>query len=294
MNIRQAISTSLHIVATNLKKAWHMNKKMIYGSKQVFHTIHKMFCHQPKIIYIHRKILDCCLDILYPRYCYVCQCSLEQSDNLYLCWSCWRKIPLIRGSICEHCGMPLSTPHTKNCLFCRSQQFSFRETRCAGRYQDTLRDLLLSFKFRGAVQLQYLLAGMMAWQIRTKPFHQKPQVIIPVPMKPKDEYRRGYNQAELIAVILAKQLHIPCYRHGLEKIKTNARQAELTRDERKKNVANNFRVSQYYQNQVANKTVLLVDDIFTTGSTAHECAKALRKATAICVNVATVARTIPQ
>lgn len=238
------------------------------------------------------KVTGICLDILYPRYCYVCKKSLTNSENLYLCWSCLRQIPLIRGPICRRCGMALGTMEAKSCLACHHQKFAFQETRCAGKYQATLRDLILSFKFHGAIHLQYLLAGMIAWQIRTHPFPVPPEAIVPVPMLPSDEYRRGYNQAEVIAIILAQRLKIPCYRHGLEKKKSNARQADLTRQERKKNVVDAFGVSPAYHILLQHKTVLLVDDIFTTGSTAHECARTLRKNQARHVYVATIARTV--
>ncbi len=233
------------------------------------------------------------LSIFYSQNCYVCKQSLIYSSHHYLCQNCWRNIGLIRESFCLRCGLPLGGLENKSCIACRTKKFSFSEVRCACRYQDSLRDLILLFKHHGVAQLCYLFAGMIAWQIRRRPFSNKVTAIIPVPMFLSDKHRRGYNQAELLALVLSKILKIPCYSHAIKKIKHTTAQVGLTHIERKKNLVDAFEINFKIVKKLMDQNVLLVDDIFTTGSTAQECSHILKLAGIKNVYVATIARTVP-
>ncbi len=244
---------------------------------------------------MYSSVFQKILDILYPRFCYVCKKPLNETQNFYLCFSCWRKIPLIRHEACLQCGMPVGKgiETTKVCLVCQKEKFAFSQARCAGEYNDSLRELLLSFKFHGITQLRFPLGALLYWKIKNTPFPQKPQIIVPVPMSYSSQIQRGYNQAVLLAENLSHRLKIPCFPHLLEKIKTTKPQSELQRQERKKNLVSCFRIEgDYYKKQCKDKIVLLVDDILTTGNTASECSKVLTQAGAQKVYVATVARTL--
>ncbi len=245
-----------------------------------------------RLFYFCKQILKAVLDLISPKFCYHCKKSLAQVGNRYLCGSCWKNMPLIRETVCFGCGLPLAM-EMQQCLDCKAKDFSFTQARCAGRYEGILRELILKFKFSGFSELHFLFAALIHWQIKRHPFPEPIHLIVPVPMWPQDQYVRGYNQAELISHTLASQLHVLHYPKALSKIKISARQAELGQHERRKNVENAFAITNSeYKQALFQKNVLLIDDIFTTGSTLHECARALKKGSVQHVYVATIARTI--
>lgn len=235
-------------------------------------------------------------DLLYPRRCYGCEARLGHTDNLYLCHACWRKLPLMRDGMCLRCGMPLGPklPHQEQCSWCSSQKFAFGEVRTAGQYEASLRKLILDLKFHQLTQLATPLAAAIFWQIARTPFVHKPQAIVPVPLSDQSYLKRGYNQSELLAHSLAHRLNLPCYPKALGKVKETKPQAELDHAGRKANLQAAFRITDaWHIRRLSGQVVLLIDDIVTTGSTAHECAAVLkRQAGAANVCVAAIARAV--
>ena len=234
------------------------------------------------------------LDLIYPRFCYNCRGSLADSANRYLCFCCWRQLPLSRNAICRRCGAELGpgTIEKNSCLLCQAQRFRFAGVRSGGKYQGALRNLLLQFKFHGISELRYPLAAIICRQLRLHPFAPPPELLLPVPLWPAKQQRRGYNQAELLARSVARDLGLPCLDGVLRKIKSSVPQSSLQRRERKNNVAGTFALSPRQQAKICGRIVLLIDDIITSGSTADECAAALKQAGAGKVYVATVAKTM--
>ena len=119
---------------------------------------------------------------------------------------------------------------------------------------------------------------------------KKYDIIIPVPISKKRFKERGYNQSHLIAVDLAKTLEMKYLKDGLLKIKDNPAQSSLNQDERENNVKNVYKLNTIYKDKVYLKKILLVDDIFTTGSTANECSRILKEAGASQVGILTIAK----
>ena len=201
----------------------------------------------------------------------------------------------MRHGICLRCGMPMGQgiENAKGCLVCRKEKFAFSQARCAGEYSESLRDILLSFKFHGITQLRFPLGALLFWQIKRVAFPEMPEILVPVPMSYSSQVERGYNQASLLAENLSKRLNIPCFSRLLVKNKSTMRQAGLPRMERQKNLASCFEIrASCYKKQLQGKVALLVDDILTTGNTASECSKVLITGGAKKVYVATVARTL--
>ncbi len=114
-------------------------------------------------------------------------------------------------------------------------------------------------------------------------------LVVPVPVHPERERRRGYDQATLIAIVAARELGLP-YRRALERRRATVAQFELGRDERASNVAGAFGVRRDAAATVAGRWVLLVDDVVTTGATLAACGEALRRAGALAVSAIAVAR----
>jgi ComF family protein len=187
-------------------------------------------------------------------------------------------------------------PERNKCYWCKQRSFAFTEARAVGIYRGKLRHLLLRFKFKGMWQLAQPLAALLAWQIKRRPFAFLPQAIVSVPLSPQKERKRGYNQASLLAQSLAVRLQLPCYSQALHKTSDTLPQTRLKHKARRENLRHAFALNDSdYARKLEHKTVLLVDDVLTTGTTSHECAAVLRreaKVTRVCV--AAVARAVPQ
>lgn len=140
-------------------------------------------------------------------------------------------------------------------------------------YRAGVQKIISAFKFRGRRELAPLLAQMMAESLPEK---LRPELIIGVPMHPKRRRQRGYNQADLLARELGKLLGVPVSTSALVKCRSNRLQHNLSAAQRRENVKDVYQVKD--PAQVAGKAVLLVDDVFTTGSTLEECARVLAEA----------------
>lgn len=141
------------------------------------------------------------------------------------------------------------------------------------RYQAGVQKVVSAFKFRGRRELAPMLAQAMD---QTLPVELRPELVIGVPMHPSRRRQRGYNQADLLARELGRIRQVPSSTTALVKYRNNRLQHHLSAGERRANVKDVYQVRDAAQ--VAGKTVLLVDDVFTTGSTLEECARVLRQA----------------
>jgi ComF family protein len=235
------------------------------------------------------------LDLVFPAICPVCAAQLGRGRRDPLCGDCWNAIDRIVPG-CEACGLPFPTcavpavtaptPHGR-CGECLAEAPGFDYARAAGAYAGTLREALHALKFHGRRALARPLAAL----VREECIHLLPpdvDALVPVPLARDRERTRGFNQAGLIAAGLKRGLQAPVRARWLARIRETAPQTELTAAERQRNVRGAFVASA----AVAGHHVVVVDDIFTTGATATECARALRRAGARRVGVVTVARVL--
>ena len=238
------------------------------------------------------SVLNTILDIIYPRSCYLCKKTLPENYTCF-CLSCLRKLPLIKYTICQRCGSPLGQyiSFHASCNICKNKYFSFAGLRYAGYYEDGLRQLLLDLKFNRQYHIAMFLGRILANHLKKYPFRHSPDAVLAVPMHLIDEQKRGYNQSELIAKVVAKQLKLPLINNLLYQTNKKEKQSSLPENQRHQNVLNVFSVNSKIKNYWKGKTLLLIDDIFTTGSTANECSKVLKKNGIKRVYVATIART---
>lgn len=231
------------------------------------------------------------LDIFYPRWCYGCGRSLAPSANRYLCYGCWRKLSYIDRAICPRCGLPVAA-NVVSCSQCAGERFYFEEVRAAGEYRKLLRDLLLDFKFAGRAELGYPLTAIVERHLNRKPFAAAPDVITSVPSSFSALYRRGYNPAAVMATLLGRRLQLPYDNNLLVKIRNTPPQSGLPRHIRKTNLNRAFAVPKEKHAKIRQCIIVLADDIFTTGSTANECARQLKLHGARKVYIVTIARSI--
>ena len=243
------------------------------------------------MIYYLKNVIRLVLDMAYPRLCYACHKQL-MGVNRYLCFACWRKVLFVNENTCPKCASLRFKNHSrKNCIHCAGKRFFFSQARSAVQYQGVMRQLLIEFKFFGQKELSFLLAQLICRQLKRVPLPSVPAIVVPVPMLPSDQRKKGYNHAALLAEIVAKEIHVPC-ENILRKKYSNHKQSTLAKAERKKNVAGVFDIYPGTSHHVHGKIILLLDDILTTGSTVNECARILKKYGCKRVYVATVARTI--
>ncbi len=202
--------------------------------------------------------------------CVLCGGELDGTTGDYLCAEC--KITE-NEHFCSRCGRPLGNL-ADLCLSCiNSPPFNFEYARSATSFCDTERKLVYDFKYGGAKYLAPYFAGIMAETFKKESL--KADIISFVPLSPKRRRKRGYNQSELLAKNLSGFAGIGV-KPLLEKLKThNKNLAKLNREERQEAIKDTF-VCTAEENFLKGKTVLLVDDVLTTGSTADECAKTLK------------------
>jgi ComF family protein len=153
-----------------------------------------------------------------------------------------------------------------------------------GFYEGPLRKLIHLFKYSGIRPLGKTLAGLL---LKALPDDEDFDVVMPMPLHWRRLWKRGFNQSELLASLVAKEQHVPMGK-AVKRIRATAVQAGLTNSKRRKNVAGAFRVCS--RKLIAGKRILLIDDVMTTGATASACASVLKRAGARSVTLLTLAR----
>ncbi len=228
-------------------------------------------------------------DIFFPLVC--AGCGKQINTNSLFCAECQESIQVITLPFCQICGRPFPLKYTSThvCGGCLKNPPFFKAARSVFIYTEPIKRSIIQFKFKGNTALANDLAKMLLFHLQDFLGQIKPETVIPVPLHLKRLRERGYNQCVLLAQIIAKYLKIPCEKMVLKKVKPTLPQVGLSQAQRHKNVKGSFAV--IHPQLVKGKRILLIDDVFTTGSTVNECAKVLHKAGASGVWVATLSRT---
>lgn len=228
------------------------------------------------------------LQVLYPAVCGACGRSLEMGEAGF-CSTCRALLLTDPYPACPRCAGTVGpyVPTDKGCTHCRGVHFHFERAVRLGPYDGLLRELILRLKHSPGETLAETLAGL--WAERTGPHLRNvgADVVIPVPLHWRRRWQRGYNQSEALARTLAASLGLPCRPGWVYRTRATPFQVEQTPAGRVKNVHNAFRARPWAR--LRGRTVLVVDDVLTTGSTCSEVAKALRQAGAVRVVVTVLA-----
>ena len=241
--------------------------------------------------------------VLLPSNCRICGLPLLNISRLPVCPECIASIEAIQGRLCTVCGERVLSPYAVydddgllTCPVCRRVDRPFERAVAFGSYDGALREMVHLLKYNGVRPAANALGRMLAEAIAgiEADFQQPTVVVVPVPLFKSKRRQRGFNQAEAIAQA-ALNAYSPAGRLQLAAdllVRTRATHSQigLTSHQRRENLRGAFRVVR--AQEVIGREVLLVDDVYTTGTTATECARVLRRAGATKVWVATVARTL--
>lgn len=221
------------------------------------------------------------LDLLFPPVCGGCS-----KPGSRWCMDCQKRVNILDGILCEICGLPQDKPGV--CGTCLAERPRFRALRAWAVFSGPIQPALHRLKYRRDVSMGDAFASQMMPFVRS--LNWKIDVVIPVPLGRQRLKERGYNQVGMIAKPLALALGMRYAPDGLMRRKETRSQVGLTKVERKANVQNAFQAGV----GMNGKSILIMDDVSTTGSTLSAGAEALYSAGATDVYALTVARALPQ
>ncbi|CEG57712.1 ComF family protein [Legionella fallonii] len=231
---------------------------------------------------MRQKLLSIAQTLRLPSICTLC--NQFHKSSLAVCSYCAKYIKPL-GLACRSCAYPLPDEGYMLCGQCIKKPPAFNNALIHYIFEEPLRSLLHQFKYHNGLYLTSFLGQLMLHSIQKQPIAA--QCLIPVPMHPQRLKQRGFNQAVVLAKFLSRKLNLPYDPVSCQKIINTQPQASLDSEQRKKNLRKAFRVHPLpYQH------VVLIDDLLTTGSTANELARAIKKTGVKQVDVWCCARTI--
>ena len=212
-----------------------------------------------------------CINALYPAQCIECGRYGE-----LLCAVCAQKVVPLSSSVCFCCGRPQPAP-VQFCLTCQNRAaHALQMARAAAIFSEPLRTAIHHLKYEQKPELAQILARYLVAVFQTAPWSQRAasiDAVIPVPIHAERRTERGYNQAELLAEWFCQTVALPMRAEWLWRWRATPSQVGLSAIERQRNVADAFRV----QAAVRGQTILLIDDVYTTGATLNACADELAR-----------------
>ncbi|MBX5456119.1 MAG: ComF family protein [Thermogemmatispora sp.] len=206
------------------------------------------------------------LDLLFPPCCAGCA-----SSGSLLCPACLRAIARLQEQRCARCTLPCRGADCRRCRFSSSSLFALQ---AVALYEEPLRTCIQHLKYRGTTRLAQPLGGMLAACYRR--YHLRADLVIAVPLHAERERLRGYNHARLLADVCAHELGLPCAHPLLQRVRATAAQVGLPSSERRQNLVGAFQCQpQRSALPLSGSTILLIDDVCTTGATLEACTTAL-------------------
>lgn len=229
--------------------------------------------------------------LIFPNACLIC--DAPETDQSWfrhgLCSDCHLSVTVDPHAACARCAATIG-PHvgaSDGCTACRDVSLGFEAAWRLGPYAGRLREAVLRMKTAAGEGLAEMLGRLCGCILAERIRRTAVEVVVPVPLHWRRRWKRGYNQASAMARELAAGLGIPC-ENVLRRVRNTPAQVGSTATARRENVRGAFRARP--KSELAGRTVLLVDDVMTTGSTASEATRTLRAAGATRVIVAILAR----
>ena len=220
--------------------------------------------------FIKTKILP----ILYPKRCPVCNTLLPYGT--FICLTCEKKLPFVETPVCFSCGKPISSPEQEYCYDCRIFPKSFHHGLSLLLYNEKTRPAMMAFKYKNARFYSYFfIKEILKHHLNLlKEWH--PDTIISIPIHKNKYKKRGYNQAELLAKDLSFSLNLSYYPNILIRTIDTLPQKQFSPQARLNNLQRAFSINPKYTELLKSfSSVLLIDDIYTTGATMEACTRIL-------------------
>ena len=237
--------------------------------------------------------LNAGLGFLYPETCQLCGEGRATPAEGFVCAGCRAQVHFVEPPFCERCGMPYQgaiTTRLDECANCCEAELHFRYARAAAVARGQVRDAILRYKYNRALWFEPFLADLLIGRAGPELAREPWDLIVPIPLHPRKQREREFNQAERLADRLGAATRIPVHKRLVRRTVATRTQTLLNREERVANMKNAFEM--HRGQRLKGERIVLLDDVFTTGATTSACARVLRAAGAGEVCVWTVARGI--
>lgn len=218
--------------------------------------------------------------------CYICDRDIFDSKYL-ICEQCLKNLPFNNGRVCLHCGDVLVSDGDY-CKRCKGKKFIYDRAISTFLYKNEICKLIADLKYNNKKYISKCFGKFMSESFLKNKLYA--DVIIPVPLCEKRFKLRGYNQSELLANEISKIIKVKVNTNCLKRVKETPTQTKLDFLSRQENIKDAFKV--YKSKYLKDKTVLLVDDVYTTGATITECSKILKNSGVKTIYVLTCAHTV--
>lgn len=212
------------------------------------------------------------MELLFPRRCPVCDRPVRKF-RAYICPKCKDELKYVSENSCLKCGKQLSDENAVYCRDCRVLSHSYDKGYTVFDYK-SIRRTIYRFKYRGRQEYADFLGQETARKLKRELKALSPDALIPIPLHPAKEKTRGYNQAVLLAQALGRETGIPVLPDFLIRVKNTVPQKELSLRDRQNNLKKAFNIA---QNDVKLSTIVIIDDIYTTGATVDAAALVCRQ-----------------
>ncbi len=212
------------------------------------------------------------LDLIYPRRCPVCDKAVKPFGNL-ICEECKNKIKYIKAPFCQKCGKELKDKRAVFCYDCAQKEHIYDSGMALFAYPSVV-ESVYRFKYRGRQEYAAYYGERIASILGERILALKPDALLPVPIHKSKKKSRGYNQAEVLADEIGRRLGIPVEKNLIQRVRKTAPMKDLSAQERQNNLKKAFKIC---HNDVKLSTIIIIDDIYTTGSTVDAIASELRK-----------------
>lgn len=218
------------------------------------------------------------MDLLFPPRCPFCDgvlfCSML-APREFVCKRCRDKAEYAKEPVCCLCGQPLEDRREEYCYDCSRKKHSYTQGKALWVYKGAVKDSLYRFKYQNRQEYARYYGIQLARAYGEWIQRCGISAVVPIPLSRKRLRQRGFNQTGLVAIRLGKEMGLPVFPNLLLRVRDTTAQKELNEEERKNNLKRAFKTS---ANKVQLDHILLIDDIYTTGTTMNEAAKELKRA----------------
>lgn len=255
------------------------------------HSRHQLTQATQTAIALTRAATKAFADFILPPVCLNCHEATAGGNQL--CPACWQNITFISSPYCQVTGQPLPFDIGENAISAAAAEAppDYDQARAVALYDGTMRDLIHKLKYQDRHELTTLLAN---WLIATGQNQlNKTDLILPIPLHRQRLWRRRFNQSTLLARRISELTDKPVDCNCFVRKKNTPSQVGLTEAQRKTNLQGAFHIVPHHHDLIKNRSILVIDDVMTTGATANAAARLLKSAGAVRVDILCLALVIP-